>query len=392
MTDGLRIGYSSWMYFSDIEKDTPGGANFYIADLILELNKRNHEVSFLQVDRDLLKANELRQSVYFGDFLSLKRRTAYTSVTFDMGLPELDILILEWRWPILGRNTPEDRGVLGFTQDLDRQRELLEHYSKTNTTIIIWDQDHKVTSNDETEFPMAHVIETAVSPRALHTVRNRVHIPFDPINMLDLEAGPIDPEYLSVYVGNNYDRDTSIDKYINPIANSNPGKVHFVGNWRKYPEVFSKTQTRWPNIEYHDRISKDQFKDFYGKALTCPLIAKDTYYKSGFLTARFLEALYFRCVPVGFSCFTGIKHYLIPNLVVDTSDDYQNLITDLSALTDLERESIFQYQFSRLDPFKPSHFVDTIESLYGKLPQKVHPLFRDKEYEEFLSEPAKVTV
>ena len=48
----MRIGYSQWGFLSDIEKDTPGGGNFYIPDLVLEMRKRKHEVIMLQPDRD----------------------------------------------------------------------------------------------------------------------------------------------------------------------------------------------------------------------------------------------------------------------------------------------------------------------------------------------------
>jgi hypothetical protein len=48
--------------------------------------------------------------------------------TWDVGLPELDVLFLEWRWPIPSRNTTWC-GAAGHTCDLHRQQQLLDHYT-----------------------------------------------------------------------------------------------------------------------------------------------------------------------------------------------------------------------------------------------------------------------
>lgn len=375
----MRIGYSHWNYISDIERDSPGGGNFYIGDLVGECSYRGHVVYALQPDRDSMRAKELGKPIYYGEsFLPKTRECAHQYMKFDSGFPELDILLIEWRWQIPGRNTPEDRGRPEYTSDLERQRELLNHYRDTKTTIVLWDLDHKITLEDELAYPMAHIIETSVVPRSIRTARHRVHIPFDPQNMNDHTASKTDSDMLVAYIGNYYERDRSIDEHVKPCSTAFPGKVHFVGNWRKYPEVFGNIQSRWPNIQYHDRIAKDQFQDFYGKALTCPLIAKDTYYNRGFLTARYLEALYFRCLPVGFSEFYGIEYYLQPNLIVKSGKDYVNLIEGIQDLTPSEKEQIFQYQFNFLEPFKPSHFVDTLEELYGKEPKLIPGICKDR--------------
>jgi hypothetical protein len=81
---------------------------------------RGHRLVFLQAHRDLLEAGDDLGGVY----------------TFDAGLPELDVLFLEWRWSILGRNTTPC-GTPGHTCDLHRQEELLDHYTVKHATPTI---------------------------------------------------------------------------------------------------------------------------------------------------------------------------------------------------------------------------------------------------------------
>ena len=57
---------------------------------------------------------------------------------WDKGLPEIDALFLEWRWPVNGRNTTRC-GTPGHTCDLHRQEELLAHYTLSNRTrALLW--------------------------------------------------------------------------------------------------------------------------------------------------------------------------------------------------------------------------------------------------------------
>ena len=113
----MRIGYSFWGFLGPGITDTPDGGRSHRRVLIDGLVSRGHDIVFLQPDRDRTEAG-----------LDLTGR-----YTWDGALPAIDVLFLEWRWPIPGRNTTRC-GTPGHTCDLHRQQELLDHYTHRNGT------------------------------------------------------------------------------------------------------------------------------------------------------------------------------------------------------------------------------------------------------------------
>lgn len=87
----MRIGYSFWGFLGPGITDTPDGGRSHRRTLIDGLIGTGHEVVFLQANRDLAEAGHDLTECY----------------AWDGGLPRIDALFLEWRWPILGRNTTE---------------------------------------------------------------------------------------------------------------------------------------------------------------------------------------------------------------------------------------------------------------------------------------------
>src|SRR6266540_6293896 len=104
----MRIGHSFWGFLGAGVVDTPDGGRSHRRVLIDGLISVGHEVVFLQTNRDLTEA-------------ALDLRHHYT---WDAGRPTIDVLLLEWRWPVTGRNTTPC-GSFGHTCDLHRQDELL---------------------------------------------------------------------------------------------------------------------------------------------------------------------------------------------------------------------------------------------------------------------------
>src|SRR6266511_2377091 len=90
----MLIGYSFWGFLGPGIRDTPDGGRSHRRTLVDGLRARGHDIVFLQANRDLLEA---------GDDLAGRYR-------WDSGLPELDALFLEWRWPIPGRTTTPRAG------------------------------------------------------------------------------------------------------------------------------------------------------------------------------------------------------------------------------------------------------------------------------------------
>ena len=113
----MRIGYSFWGFLGPGITDTPDGGRSHRRTLIDGLIAAGHDIVFLQRNRDLDEAGH-----------DLRHRYAW-----DDGLPDIDALFLEWRWPIPGRNTTRC-GSPGHTCDLHRQDELLAHYTLGHRT------------------------------------------------------------------------------------------------------------------------------------------------------------------------------------------------------------------------------------------------------------------
>lgn len=103
---------------------------------------------FLQADRDRLETDADLTDIY----------------TWDRGLPDIDVLFLEWRRPIADRNTTKC-ATPGHTCDLHRQQQLLEQYVHTlGVPTILWDKDRKLPSTD----PLRHQNHVTACEAALY--------------------------------------------------------------------------------------------------------------------------------------------------------------------------------------------------------------------------------
>ncbi|WP_222844504.1 hypothetical protein [Saccharomonospora sp. CUA-673] len=166
---GLRIGYSFWGFLGSGVTDTPDGGRSHRRTLMDGLIAAGHQVVFLQANRDLTEAGtDLRETYTWAD-----------------GLPDIDVLVLEWRWPIPGRNTTPC-GQPGHTCDLHRQRELLDHYAEQGLPTILWDKDQRLPADDHLRrHPSITVAEPALHPSPgahslLFPIADEVLDSFDP--------------------------------------------------------------------------------------------------------------------------------------------------------------------------------------------------------------------
>jgi hypothetical protein len=373
----LRIGYSFWGFLGDYKLDekgqpmsTPDGNATYSYALIWECVRRGHTVLPMMPDRDRPGSSKWGEQ-NFSAFSKEKRVAAYGHVRMtgdmfrsrdcaeDSDFPELDLLLLEWRFPIAGRNTPDMVGKPGYQPDLTRQRELLRVYRERGTPIVVWDLDYKLTDEEMAEWGIdpSRVIETSTTAHE----RGRVSIepPCVVEDLLQLE----DLTYNSItlaYIGSRYERDDVIDEWIRPIANRNDMRreIHFYGNWMRDVD---ELRVRWPGVHFHDRVTTKDFGNIYAAAGGVPLLAKREYMERGFITPRPAEALMFGSVPIGLKGHRDIERYT--PFVAKDPEDLARIGRALKYATPSSRKAAREAVASRLQRTDASFLVDILEGM-----------------------------
>ncbi|GAI51673.1 unnamed protein product, partial [marine sediment metagenome] len=167
---------------------------------------------------------------------------------------DLDVLLMEWRFPIPGRNCNMNLSSPAYQPDLDIQDVMLEKYVNTKTKIIIFDLDYKITEEDEKKVNPYCILETSNKPKDTSSKRVLADIPFDFEEINTFKIKPADFLKHIVYVGNRYERDYMVNRYLIPLRDLN---INLYGNWL---EGKRDSQERWPDFIYHDRISLIDFR------------------------------------------------------------------------------------------------------------------------------------
>ena len=359
----MKIGYSFWGFLADIKMEngkmisTPDGNAFYSWSIIHALLMSGHEVYRMMPDRDEEAVEEFGKSV-FSSFAKEKRYNAYKTM-IDEWPDDLDVLLMEWRFPIPGRNcAPFEKypaGSLNYQPDLDMQNAMIDKYANTKTKIIVFDLDYKITKEDEKKLNPYCIFETSNRPKNTSSKRIPVDIPFDFEEMNTFEIKPADPMKHIAYVGNRYERDRMVEEYLVP-SNLN---IHLYGNWL---EGDRNSFEKWPDFIYHDRISLKDFRDAYYNACATILLAKDEYLRAGFMTARILESIFFGTIPIGLNVFYQIEKYLPEHLIITEPDEIRKIVN----------KSIFDYAWrikiikelrNNLDIMDCRNFVKTVEEI-----------------------------
>ena len=199
----MRLGYSFWGFLGSGVTDTPDGGRSHRQAFLDGLERRGLHITLLQRNRDLAEAGD-RQADRF---------------RFDRGLPPLDALMLEWRWPIAGRNTTVC-GAEGHTCDLHRQVELVAHYTQADgIPILVWDKDRQFPRSRSAAYQRGVAVfepGLRLSPgayRLLFPVADGLLDAADPVRLAQANR----PTTLA-YVGNQYDRDEAFDVFFAPAA------------------------------------------------------------------------------------------------------------------------------------------------------------------------------
>ncbi|GAA3221095.1 glycosyltransferase family protein [Actinocorallia longicatena] len=333
----MRIGYSFWGFLGEGITDTPDGGRSHRATLIDALTAAGHDVVFLQTDRDRVEAGT---------------ELPYTWEAH--GFPAIDTLMLEWRWPIPGRNTTPCE-TPGHTCDLHRQADLIDFYTRDGLPTILWDKDRQLPADDG----LRALGNVTVCEAALHPSPGAESLLFP---VADEALDQADPAALTArerrwtlaYVGNQYDRDDCFDRYFAPASAIHPDHL-VAGKWND--------TGRWPHVRFLGRVPFSKVADLYGMALTTILLLPDRHLTSGQMTQRLFEAVLAGCLPLCPAEFRSADRLLPDNLIVSSGSEATDLIGDLAVAGPAQRAELLAACLERLDLMRASRQVKTLEEL-----------------------------
>ncbi|NYI05547.1 glycosyltransferase family protein [Allostreptomyces psammosilenae] len=343
----MIIGYSFWGFLGSGVTDTPDGGRSHRRPLLDGLRERGHEVVLLQADRDRREA---------GDDLGERYR-------YDAGLPEIDVLMAEWRWPIPGRNTTPC-GSPGHTCDLHRQDELIRHYTlRRRTPTILWDKDRRLPPDDAVRRdPVVTVCEAALDPSP---GAERLLFPVADAWLDAAEAGRLATSFRPLtlaYAGNQYDRDRAFDEFFAPAAKHYPHAVG--GKW---------TDTaRWPHVCFLGRIPFPDVDDLYRRSLATVLLLPDRYAAVGQMTQRIFEAVLAGCLPLTPTAIRHAHRFTPRRLHVEHATDVISRLAWLRGISGTdEHAELLADCLGHLELFRLSAQLDVLEDLLCRAPHTV---------------------
>jgi hypothetical protein len=335
----MRIGYSFWGFLASGITDTPDGGRSHRRTLVDGLIGAGHEIVFLQHNRDLAEAGTDLTATYH----------------WDEGLPEIDALFLEWRWPLPGRNTTPC-GAAGHTCDLHRQKELLDHYThRLENRTVLWDKDQQL--------PVAHPLRAV---RHLQVCVPVLAPPPGSVGLLflvaDNDLDRADPTALAaekrplplVYIGNQYDRDAAFEEIFAPAAARLPHRV--AGKWTR--------TARWPHVNFTGRIPFDEVAPTYRSSIATVLLAPARYARTGQFTQRLFESVLAGCLPLAPHTLRGAEAVVPRELIVTSASDIVDTGTALAALAGSQAHAdLIARCIDRLDPFRASRQIRTLNAV-----------------------------
>lgn len=338
----MRIGYSCWGFLTPGVLDTPDGSRANRRAVIDALQQAGHRVVLLQTNRDLTEASVDVTAQY----------------RFSSGLPDLDAIIFEWRWPLPGRNTTAC-GSPGHTCDLHRQRQLLDHYTYGQSLpTIVWDLDRRLDADDPLRAqPNVRVAEFALYPTPGATT---VACPV-PDEILD----SADPRMLAaadrdldlVYVGNQYGRDDAFDRLFAAAA---AACRHLVaGKWTE--------TSAWPHIRFSGRCRFDEVAGLHRRALATLLLLPQRYRTVGHQTCRLFEAVTQGCLPLTPADTVGADRFTPATLHVRDADEVISKLRWIAGIQGTaEHANLIGACLRMLDPYRVSIQVPVLlNALYG---------------------------
>jgi hypothetical protein len=339
----MRIGYSFWGFLGPGITDTPDGGRSHRRVLIDGLIAAGHDIVFLQRNRDLDEAGHDLRDAY----------------SWDTRLPGVDVLFLEWRWPIPGRSTTRC-GSIGHTCDLHRQDELLAHYTTARKVpTIIWDKDLRLAASS----PLRALRGTAICEAALQPGPGAESLLFPVADAVLELTDPVslttEPRPLPLaYAGNEYDRDDAFSEFFAPAAARFPHRV--AGKWTRI--------TDWPHVNFTGRCAFPEVRELHESALATVLLLPARYARAGQMTQRLPEAVLAGCLPITPATLPFASAFTPAELHAGTGDQVAELITGLLGIAGTDRHAALIAEcIQMLGIFRLSRQLATINRILRRL-------------------------
>jgi hypothetical protein len=339
-----KFGLCVWNVWGDDVIDRPDNIDETITATMIDWLARN---GYINAQEKVCQFQVLNTTHHFAGPDAALRSWAYNLLCPIADVyPELDYLFIRWRWD------------LGIENDerLNKQRSVLNHYLGTDTKIFVWDDDFKMSPawrnrlfGEYSNVSFVEISETAHEEQALSYIPYPLKIDKDlALSRVLSPAGTGHGDHLDtnlnlVYVGNNYDREEFVDRYVTSVASYYPGSVHFYGNWHKYDTDISQ---RYSHIGFHPKVNKSMCKWLYQHAVAVPMLAKDVYFKRGHITPRLYETVMAGGIPIGFDRFKNHEKYF--KLVVSSSQELTRILSWLKGLSFTARRDILDEQLDLL--------------------------------------------
>lgn len=377
----MKIGYSFWGFLSDVKLDknnkelsTPDGNAYYSWAIINEFQKLNYTViapfpnrdkyAFLYLNKKMFGnwASDIREKSYlntiycdFPEELNNISEQEIFNIWNNYNLNDCTFILHEWRMPIKNRNLLEERNNDWWQPDLFLQQCIINYCKLYNIKLYIFDLDNKF-KKEHIDYNNYQVIELGTKNK--ENILTAMPFNFDYINTFSINNNP---KYNLVYVGNRYERDWCIDKYIPPTIDN----ILIYGNWL---EGGRDSANKWPLLTFKHRIQQRDMFNIYNNAICTILLAKKDYCENNIMTGRIAEALLYGTVPLFIEEYSNILRSKYANkyknlLTVSSKEDVIDKILLFKNNLDLRKEII---EFLRIEVSKIMDVKLFIKKLIGK--------------------------
>ena len=390
---GKRCGYSFWGYLADTKRNqfrekvsSPDGNAFYSWCIIRELQKRGYNVERLMPERDWSPVIQTdSESNAFKSWVKDDRYYAWCNSTPLMITPTYENIALhsnlcereqnvreyltnivskhiegcefvlhEWRMLIKGRNDINTliNDLHNWQPDYMIQEIIIDECIRQDIKLFIFDLDYKLTIDMYLDMiakgANITILELGKKWSSISKELNlrEVYIPFDFDHINDFSIKELSQRKNDlVYVGNRYERDWCIYKYIPEDLNN----VTIYGNWLEGDRDSAK---RWSRLKFRGRIQTGDMYSVYSNSICTILLAKREYCMHGFMTARLLESIFYGSVPL------FIEEYG-KDVIEEFAGDYADILTVKDKQDVKDKIDMFKQQ-SKL-------FLDVINYLRRRL-------------------------
>lgn len=340
----MRIGYSCWGFLGPGIIETPDGGRSHRLHLVKAMCAR-WQVVMLQRDRDSTEAG----------------RPLDVGQIYDAGLPGVDAVFFEWRWPIDGRNI--NSSACHYTPDWHRQLELLQHYAH-RVPLVVWDKDQRIDASPAEVDLLLRTADTFVLVPALYpTSRDRTTALF-PFDLTIHDPLPIPPrrrELGVVYVGNDYERRADAERFLAGTARLGV-RVDVYGKWQD--------RVRPDLLGYHGRIAYTSTAKVYRKAMLTVALAPPRYKRTGHFTQRLHESLAQGCLALVPSDHRGAEEVAVAELIVAEASAVRETLRSIGRLDDEDFWRLIAAQRARLRRFSVDTMLQVVaDAIEGRLPR-----------------------